>query len=232
MQPELQLALSERFYAVNGRHPMTAEDDAYVTEWYAPLEDVAASEGWDVDELARLMLAGSLPIPGYIRSDGTMMVGRDLLALANEAGGVAHLPAWFGRRFESAGEAVDAWDGYLKGHWVCLREVTPAGMRRQEELVAEIERRLAQPKRDGEWRRRLEALVDELDALEPPFAPYDRLRFGGPVSRDRFVDAAREQLHASPSSGADVGDAALDADVPPPPEGVHAVEREALGPRG
>jgi hypothetical protein len=29
------------------------------------------------------------------------------------------------------------------------------------------------------------------DAIEPPFAPYDRLRFGGPVSRDRLIDETR-----------------------------------------
>ncbi|MFE6855962.1 hypothetical protein ACFVDH_34860, partial [Streptomyces sp. NPDC057674] len=30
-----------------------------------------------------------------------------------------------------------------------------------------------------------------LDALEPAFTAYDRLRFGGPTSRDTCVDAPR-----------------------------------------
>jgi hypothetical protein len=30
--------------------------------------------------------------------------------------------------------------------------------------------------------------------LEPPFAAYDRLRFGGPVSRDTCIDAIRERF--------------------------------------
>ena len=46
----------------------------------------------------------------------------------------------------------------------------------------------------GFWREHVHQLVDELDALEPPFAPYDRLRAGGPVSRDRLIDEVRERF--------------------------------------
>jgi hypothetical protein len=41
---------------------------------------------------------------------------------------------------------------------------------------------------------RLQVLVDELDALEPKFTAYDRLRFGGPTSRDTCIDAIPAQL--------------------------------------
>jgi Family of unknown function (DUF6058) len=43
---------------------------------------------------------------------------------------------------------------------------------------------------------RLRTAVDELDALLRPFAPYDRIRFGGPVSRDRYVTALRARFPA------------------------------------
>jgi hypothetical protein len=36
--------------------------------------------------------------------------------------------------------------------------------------------------------------VDALDALEKPFARFDRARFDGPVSRDRCVTAVRERF--------------------------------------
>jgi hypothetical protein len=36
--------------------------------------------------------------------------------------------------------------------------------------------------------------VAAVDALLRPFAPYDRIRFGGPVSRDRYVSAVRERF--------------------------------------
>jgi hypothetical protein len=188
----LEAAVAVRFRAVNGDHPMTAADDAYVSRWYAPLEDVAEDEGIAADDLRRHMLANRLPLPGYIRSDGAQMVGRDLLLLARRAGGFDALPGWFAARFPDPVGAVAEWDAYLSGQYVCLRVVTPENMRRKDELAAGIEAHLAAPRPDrAEWRAGLHRHVDELDALEPPFAPYDRRRFGGPVSRDRLIDAVR-----------------------------------------
>jgi len=191
---ELIAAVAARFYAVNGRHAMTAEDDAYVSTWYVPLEELAAANGVDADEICRLMLANRLPLPSYIRSDGTQMVARDLLTLLHEAGGAERLPAWFASRWDSAEQAVIEWDDYLSGRYVCLRSVTPENMKRKNELVEAISSELATPApASAEWLERLHELVDELEEVEPPFAPYDRLRFGGPVSRDTLIDDVRRQ---------------------------------------
>lgn len=105
----LEAAVTARFIAVNGDHPMTPADDTYVSAWFLPLPRLAERAGVAVDELRRLILDG--PQPG-----------------------------------------------------------------------------------SGAWRAALHRLVDELDELEPPFAPYDRLRFGGPVSRDRFIDEPRTRF--------------------------------------
>jgi hypothetical protein len=191
---DLAAAVAARFAAVNGVHPMTREDDAYVDEWFAPLGEVAA----DADEARRLMLANRLPLPSYVRSDGTEMVPRDLFALAERAGGTELLPAWFAAQFDTAVDALESWDAYLAGHWVCLRSVTPENMRRKEELVTAIGALLAEPQPESnEWLARLHREVDALDELEPPFAPYDRLRFGGPVSRDRLIDEPRARFPGS-----------------------------------
>lgn len=115
--PELKARLAARFREVNGDHPMTAADDAYVSAWFTDLEDLCRAGGRDADQVRRQMLAGGLPLPGYLRSDGAEMVPSELFGLAEQAGG--------------------------------------------------------------------------LDALEPPFTAYDRLRFAGPVSRDRCIDAVR-----------------------------------------
>jgi hypothetical protein len=193
MDANLVAAVAERFYAVNGRHPMTTEDDAYVSTWYVAVEELADESSLDADEIRRLMLANRLPLPSYIHSDGTQMVARDLLELLEEAGGADRLVDWFAAHWESAEEAVEQWDAYLSGQYVCLRQVRPENMRRKDELVQAITGDLATPVRQSpEWLARLHALVDELDALEPPFAPYDRLRFGGPVSRDRLIDHVRQ----------------------------------------
>lgn len=185
-------AVAARFYAVNGKHPMTAEDDAYVSEWFVPVEELAEAVIMDIDEIRRLQLANRLPLPSYIRRDGTQMVARDLLELADEAGGFDELPAWFAGHWDSPSDAVREWNDYLNGLYVCLRRSRPESMQRKDELVALISSELERPRHDDrDWLERLHQLVDELDAIEPPFAPYDRLRFGGPISRDRLITAPR-----------------------------------------
>jgi hypothetical protein len=191
----LEAAVAARFVAVNGEHPMTSEDDDYATEWYAPLEAVAAAAGRTPDELRRLMLANRLPLPSYIRSDGAQMVPHDLLALVERAGGVDELPEWFARHFDDSATAVAEWDAYLSGQYVCLRSVSPESIRRKGELAGAIRATLSVPQPSSqEWLTELHRLVDGLDELEPPFAPYDRRRFGGPISRDTLIDEVRARF--------------------------------------
>ncbi len=187
------LLLAERFREVNGDHPMTEADDAYVTAQFVPLDTLCADHGEDPDEVRRLMLTGLLPLPGYLRSDGAEMVPRDLFALAGAAGGVDRLQAWFTGHWEAPAQGAAEWAAYLSGRYVCLHAVTPENILRKERLTAEITASLAAAGADPspEWRAALHARVDALDALEPAFTAYDRLRFGGPVSRDTCVDAPR-----------------------------------------
>jgi hypothetical protein len=187
-------AVAARFLAVNGEHEMTAEDDAYADAWYVSLDELA---GDGAEEIRRLMLAGRLPLPSYIRSDATQMVPSDLLALMERAGSADALPAWFASHWTSPAEAVEEWDAYLSGQYVCLRVVSPENIKRKTELAGAIEALLAAPE---DTPARLHALVDELDTLEPPFAPYDRRRFGGPVSRDRLIDDVRRRYPAARSA--------------------------------
>jgi hypothetical protein len=195
VDPQLAEAVAARYHSVNGRHPMTAEDDAYVSEWFVPVEELASAVSMDVDEIRRLQLANRLPLPSYIRTDGTQMVARDLFELAEEAGGFDELPAWFARQWTSPLDAVREWDNYLSGLYVCLRSWRPETMRRKDELVELISAELERPDPgDDEWLAHLHELIDELDAIEPPFAPYDRLRFGGPVSRDTLIDDVRRRF--------------------------------------
>jgi hypothetical protein len=198
---QLRSAVAARFYAVNGTHPMTAEDDAYVSKWYLPLEALAKTVGTAVCELRRLMLANRLPLPSYIRRDGTQMVGRDLLELPRRAGGYEELPDWFAQQFKSSRDAIREWDGYLRGQYVCLRDVLPETIQRKNELVKAITKMVSKPEpQNDEWLELLHCLVDELDQLEPPFTAYDRPRFGGPISRDTCIDAVRARFPRRVSS--------------------------------
>jgi hypothetical protein len=156
---------------------LTPEDIAYITESFVPLQDEAVRA-----EIA----AGRLPKPAYVLDDGTEMVAPDHLALAERAGGVGALRDWFEAR------APGEWEAYISGEYaVCLRSVSPETIRRKDELITQIESLLAG---DPPPLALLRAAVDELDALLRPFASYDRIRFGGPVSRDRYVTAVRERF--------------------------------------
>lgn len=126
---------------------MTPEDDAYASDWFVPVEELAQTASVDVEEIRRLQLANRLPLPSYIRRDGTQMVARDLLELANEAGGFDELPAWFARQWDSPDDAVREWNDYLGGLYVCLRSWRPENMRRKDELVALISTELERHKR-------------------------------------------------------------------------------------
>lgn len=187
--------LAERFREVNGDHPMTDTDDAYVSAQFVVLEELCAVQGRDADEVRRLMLDGRLPLPGYLRSDGAEMVPADLFSLADEAGGVDRLEAWFTAHWADPVTGKAEWQAYLSGRYVCLRSVTPATIQRKDHLTTVIDAALSEPDAGSvRWTERLHTLVDELDALEPAFTAYDRLRFGGPTSRDTSIDAVRARF--------------------------------------
>ncbi|MFH9089954.1 DUF6058 family natural product biosynthesis protein [Streptomyces sp. NPDC017673] len=194
-ETDLKQQLVERFREVNGDHPMTDADDVYVSTQFVVLEELCAVRGREADEVRRLMLGRRLPLPGYLRSDGAEMVPADLFALADEAGGVDLLEAWFTAHWADPAIGKAEWDAYLSGQYVCLRSVTPATIQRKDHLTAAIG--AAADELDAGSARcseRLHALVDELDALEPAFTAYDRLRFGGPTSRDTCIDAMRARF--------------------------------------
>ncbi|QNE20379.1 hypothetical protein F1D05_23795 [Kribbella qitaiheensis] len=180
-----QEALAARFCEINGEHPMSAEDDAYVTRQYRVLTELCAEQDRDVDDVRRLMLAGQLPMPGYLRSDGAEMVPADLFALADQVG-LSDLRGWFVAQWKDLADGNEEWDAYLSGQYVCLHSVTPATIHRKSELMKAIDVTTD--------RAQLKLLVDELDELEPEFTAYDRLRFDGPVSRDTHITAIRHRL--------------------------------------
>ncbi len=184
-------AVCEAFVAVNGDHPMTPEDDAYVREHF-----VAATP-----EAMELMLSDHLPLPSYVLRDGTPMVPCEHGEPARIAGGVERLHDWFVAFWgDDSAAAERAWRHYLSGQYVHLREVMPHRIRQQAERVAEAEAAVAllrQDRHDPIGRGMLGEAVDGviavpgLDALLLPMTDYDRLRFGGQTIRDTWVDAPR-----------------------------------------
>jgi hypothetical protein len=179
----------------------TAADLDYLRANYLTLEQVCAERPESPVELRALIAKGRLPKPSYVLEDGTELFPADYFRFVDEAGGPSGLRARFAERLEAAGGAVDLdlhWQFYLEGiYGVCLRDVTPEAIARKAKLVSSISEllMLARPA-EADWRQRLRAEVDELDALEREFAPdYDRdeARFGRKPTRDLLIEAARER---------------------------------------
>lgn len=185
-------AVRRRYVEVNGDHPMTPADDDYVREHFVP----ATAEAMEH------MLAGRLPLPSYVLSDGTPMVPADHGDLAGFAGGLDRLHAWFVAFWgDDAATGEAEWGHYLSGRYTCLKEVSPVRIRQKTERVAEAEAavaRLRGDRSDPLGRGMLGEAVDGvlgvpgLDWLLLPMTAYDRLRFRGPTVRERWVDAPRE----------------------------------------
>jgi hypothetical protein len=166
-------------------------DIAYVRATFRPLEGPAVE----------LVERGLLPQPTYVLPDGTPMVPETHAVLLEDAGGdPGRIAERFRERFVAAGgrpeDAEDELGGWLGGSYgVCLRDPSPETIVAKGALMTAIGALLCIPDPDDEaWRGALRGAVDALDALELPFAAYDRERFGGPVTRDRLITAPRERF--------------------------------------
>ncbi len=192
-----------------------AADVAYIRQTFVTLETAADRGGLTRQQAVGAVALGYLPKPSY-RVAGEDWVPNDYLALwraADEQGerigglfrerlAAAHQSA-YGRPMPAA-EGERAWRDYLSGDYgVCLWVVSPESIVRKgwliEHIQHEVRTRWAGPvPQRAEAQERSEvlaALVRELDALERPFAAGDRLRFGGPSSRDIHVTGVRALLN-------------------------------------
>lgn len=194
LTPDLLDQVLDLYVAVNGSHPMTDEDDAYVREHFVPASSAALVD----------MAAGRLPLPSYVLSDGTPLVPATHGELADRAGGVDALHDWFlGFWPDDPATGEAAWGRYLSGQYVGLREVTPMRIKQQAarvtEAAAAVELLRADP-HDPIGRGMLGEAVDGvlgvsgLDSLLLPMTAYDRLRLGGPTVRETWVDGPRTEF--------------------------------------
>jgi hypothetical protein len=181
---------------------LTAEDVTYIVAGFVPLQELCAGRERGAEEVRRLIAQRRLPHPSYTLDDGTPMVGEDYFGLLDEAG-PDRVEAMFRERYAAAARALgveateellaEEFEDYLTGAYgVCLHRVTPENICAKGFHMRAIEALLDAPRPDDAgWRSRLAGHVEVLDALERPFAPCDRVRWG-PVSRDRLITASRE----------------------------------------
>jgi hypothetical protein len=189
MPIEATIGYAGRMLTTHRPHgPLSDEDAAYVRAGFVSLARLCAFHELAPALAAEAIRAGRLPRPSYLMDDGTAMFPRDAFEVPSAEE--------FAARFVAAGGEGDPAaerDGLLSGEYgVCLRQVTPETIAVKERLVATLERALADARPDDDgWRRGLRAGVAALDAITRRFAACDRVRFGGPVSRDRLIAAPR-----------------------------------------
>ena len=189
---EVLEAVRARYVEVNGEHPMSQADDEYVRA-----EFVEAT-----DEQLEDMLAGVLPLPSYLLSDGTPMVPADHATVVEWAGGKDRVHDWWLTHWpaEEQDTAEEEWHAYLSGQYVCLVSANPTSIRDKTRAIEQIRTATAALEvdpRDPVARGSLDEAVRQLDRLERQMTDYDRLRFDGPTSRDVWIDDVRER-HLTP----------------------------------
>jgi hypothetical protein len=168
-----------------------AEDIAYVKGAFSPMPD----------SVRELVEQGILPRATYVLPDGTPMVPGDHAALLEDAGGDPQgVAGLFRERYVAAGgdpaDAEEEHEAWLSGEYgACLCFTSPEAIVAKSGLMTAIGALLAAPApADSGWRSALRGAVDALDALERPFAAWDRERFGTPSSRDSLITATRQRF--------------------------------------
>lgn len=191
----LTQAIRDRFVAVNGEHPMTEADVAHVREHF-----VTAAP-----ETLPHVAAGRLPLPGYVLPDGTLMFS-DISDCLEAAGSIEGLHDWFVAFWpEDPALAEAEWADLLSGRYVCLTKLNPLSIRTKAMMVEQartaVDALRLDPRDQVAQGSLAEAVdggvgVEGLDDKLLPTTAYDRLRFGGPSSRDLWVDAVRAEFHS------------------------------------
>jgi hypothetical protein len=200
---------------------LSREDDKYIRSRFVSLEWIAQRSQASLAILESWQRRGLFPLPTYVTEDGKEWYSRSYAELVRKAlarrtdlkslfsadylRAAARLrksspPDYEAEIASTSGagsnlqEAMDLhWRGFISGEYgVCLRVPWVPCMLRKGRLMRSIEELCSDPRiEDPGWRVHLRRSVDTLERLEMPFAQWDRIRFGTPVSRDTHIDAIR-----------------------------------------
>jgi hypothetical protein len=93
-------------------------------------------------------------------------------------------------------DAQKMWMDFKSGlYGACLRKPEPESILEKGALIKTIKELISNPDPAGtEWRSALRETVNRLDNIEAQFTDYDRIRFGGTVSRDIFITNVKKQF--------------------------------------
>ena len=198
-------------------------DRKYIRSNFTRLEELSSLIGISPAEILDLSARRLFPHPTYVFEDGTRWYPRNYVLLMERARNSHKTFAdEFRDRIRSAllrmrekrlsdfsiiagkegshdgmlETVVDKiWNDFQSGEYgACLKSPTCGTIIKKGLLVHEITAMMLAPKpEDQRWRRSLRQRVDDLDRLEMPFADYDRIRFGRPLSRDQLITDVRRK---------------------------------------
>jgi hypothetical protein len=200
------------------------QDERYIRRAFVGLDELARRCRMTPVELRSWQGSGLFPHPTYVSADGSewycpayaVMVRRarsrnlDLKALFTtdfdvQLRQLEHREPEVVRllQMDSGGEGASRpavieahWESFLSGQFgACLKVPWVNCMIQKVRLMHRIDVLVAAPRvEDVAWCTRLRASVNALDRLEQPFAEWDRIRFGGPVTRDTRIVAVRSRF--------------------------------------
>jgi hypothetical protein len=201
----------------NGHLPeLSAEDDRYIRTHFVTRTELARLCGLSDGEVRERQSQDEFPQPTYTTSDGVEWYPRGYAVAVRRAAdsGITLRTLFFEdfRRLCSPSDdegsgpdrgssdqtpldprILEEWEGYLSGEYgACLKVPWVPCILQKAGLMARIDALLTVPNPESwAWANELRHAVNALDRLEQPFARWDRIRFGGPVSRDRYISAVR-----------------------------------------
>ncbi len=188
-------------------------DERYILDNFVALDDLAADWPGGAAKIRADIATRRLPQPAYRLDDGTDMVPPDYLVPVAVAGSVGALRAWFARGYIDAARRYDLphddatiedeWQDYLSGgYFICLRQATPESIVEKAHLITDLNELLADPRpAEQVWCKRLRLSVDELAAIERPFAILDPARWGTPMSAQWYGTFLRAMYPQAFSEG-------------------------------
>ena len=192
------------------------KDLMYITKNLLTMDEIIERSKVSSSKITEWMERGEFPEPTYVTSNGKRWYPRYIVILiqrSNENGtspkdefindakkviDKSKLVYRFGRVEEtndSDDELEKMWTDFRSGlYGACLRVPDPKNILSKGELISKIQKMLEKPDlSNASWCGSLEKCVNELDKVEAEFTSYDRVRFGGQVSRDIFVTDVKKK---------------------------------------